>query len=41
MKATASNESATLARSASAFTAGTNWKSTNSCHRWKVVARKS
>jgi len=41
MNATASKLRMTFARSASVFTAGTNWKSTNSCQTWKVVARKS
>ena len=41
MKATASKLTTTFARSASVLMAGTNWKSTNSCQTWKVVARKS
>ena len=41
MNATASKETTTRTRSASDRITGTNWKSTNSCQTWKVVARKS
>jgi hypothetical protein len=41
MKATASKVTTTLTRSASVFTTGTNWKSTNSRHTRKVVATRS